>query len=73
MWMVTSWTCRRNEILLKGKGSSLVTFDPRSQECCKLCKEVIEEFHCDLLVLNQSSASLEVLVPSVDKIKHDHF
>ena len=66
---VTSLTSGRIEILLKGKGSSFVTFDPRPQEHCKLGKE---EFRCDLLVLNQSSAFLELLVPSVHKIKHDH-
>ena len=45
---VTSLTSRTNEILLKRKGSSLVTFDPQPQEHRKLGKEVIEEFRCDL-------------------------
>ena len=68
-WLLVWLVYRRNEILLKGKASSLVTFDPRSQEHCKLGKEVIEEFHCDLLVLNQSSASLFHLWT---KLNHDH-
>ena len=29
-------------------------------------------FRCDLLVLNQPCAFLDILVPSVDKIQHDH-
>ena len=38
-----------NQRSRRGPGTSLDIFYPRSQEHCK---EVIEEFHCDLLVLN---------------------
>ena len=51
---------------------TVVRFDPRPPDCCQLTSEAIEKFCCDLLSVNQPSAFLECLVPSVEKIKHDH-
>lgn len=34
--------------------------------------EAVEKLRCDLLSLNQLCAFLDILVPSVDKIQHDH-
>ena len=68
---VASLTHRRN-VILQNKSSSLVSFDPRPLEHRKLGSEVIETLRCDLLALNESSAFLDLLVPSVEKINHDH-
>ena len=69
---VTSLSSRRNEILQNNKNSSLVLFDPRLSGNQKIGNEAIEKLRCDLLSLDQSPAFLDVLVPSVDKIDHDH-
>lgn len=64
---------RRCEILqLHSSGKSLSTFDTRQPTDCKLCESVIEKLHCNLLQLNQHCTFLDTLIPSVDKIAHDH-
>lgn len=64
---------RRCEILQKqSSGKILSTFDPRQPEDRKLCAGAIEKLRCDLLQLNENCAFLDVLIPSVDKITHDH-
>ena len=50
----------------------VVRFDLRPPDYRQLTSEAIEKFCCHLLSLNQPSAFLECLVPSVEKIKHDH-
>ena len=50
----------------------VVRFDLRPPDYRQLTSEANEKFCCDLLSLNQPSAFLEYLVPSVEKIKHDH-
>ena len=70
---VASLSSRREEILLKEKKvSPLVTFDPRPIDQRKIGDEVVEKFRCDLLSLKEPPAFLDSLVPSVEKIKHDH-
>lgn len=70
---VTSLTSRRNELLLKKKKTSpVVSFDPRPVNQRKLGDEAIERFRCDLLSLSEAPAFLDLLIPSVKKIKHDH-
>ena len=64
---------RRSEILqLNSSGKNLSTFDPRQPEDRKLCEGTIEELRCNLLTLNQHCAFLDILIPSVNKIAHDH-
>ena len=61
---------RRSEILqLNSSGKNLSTFDPCQPEDHKLCEGVIEKMRCNLLQLNQHCA---FLIPSVNKIAHDH-
>ena len=70
---VTDLTSRGDDILQKKrKDLPVVTFDLRPPDYRQLTSEAIEKFCCDLLLLIQSSAFLECLVPSVEKIKHDH-
>ena len=56
----------------KRKDLPVVRFDLRPPDYRQLTSEAIEKFCCDLLSLNQPSAFLGCLVPSVEKIKHDH-
>ena len=66
---------RRSDILLReGKGSSLSTFDPRQPHQRMLGTAAVETLCCDLLSLNhgQPCAFLDILVPPLDKIIHDH-
>lgn len=51
---------------------SASTFDPRQPDDRKLGSEALEKLRCDLLSLNQPCAFLNILVPSVEKIRHDH-
>ena len=70
---VTDLTSRRDDNLQKKRKDLLVVrFDLRPPDYRQLTSEAIEKFCCDLLSLNQPSAFLECLVPSVEKIKHDH-
>ena len=32
----------------------------------------LEKLHCDLLSIEQPSGFLSILIPSIEKIKHDH-
>ena len=64
---------RRCEILQKQcSAKSVSTFDPRQPEDRKLCEGAIEKLCSDLLQLDHHCAFLDILIPSVDKIKHDH-
>lgn len=64
---------RRCEILQKECSDKILsTFDPHQPEDRRLCEGAIEKLRCDLLQLNQHCAFLDVLIPSVDKIAHDH-
>ena len=66
-------TSTRDDILQKkGKDLPVVRFDLRPPDYCQLTSEAIENFCCDLLLLIQSSVFLDCLVPSVEKIEHDH-
>ena len=68
----TRFSASEKKILEKENSLSYVAFDPRPPEHRKLHKDAIEELHCDLLAQNEIPAFLELLVPSVDKIKHDY-
>ena len=59
-------------MLREGKGSALSMFDPRQPHQCTLDTTVVETLRCDLLLLNQPCAFLDILVPSLDKITHNH-
>lgn len=50
---------------------SIVSFDPCLLVLHQTSNHVIEKFRCDLS-LDFPTAFLECLVPSIDKIKHDH-
>ena len=54
------------------KGTSAVNFNHRPSDQWQINKKAIENFHCDLLSLPVPCVFLYTLVPSVDKIKHDH-
>ena len=70
---VANLTARRSELLIKeSKSISISTFDPRQPEHRKNSTGAIENLRCDLLSLEQHCAFLDILVPSVDKINHDH-
>lgn len=71
---VATLTSRRIEMLKKvSKSTPVSTFDPHQPDRHKLGSETMEKLHCNLLVLNhQPCAFLDILVPSVDKIRHDH-
>ena len=70
---VANLTSRRSELLIKeSKSTSISTFDPRQPEHRKNGTEAIENLRCGLLSLDQHCAFLDFLVPSVDKINHDH-
>ena len=47
-------------------------YDPCPPEYRQVSLEAVEKLHCDLLSLNQPCAFLDILVPSVDKVMHDH-
>ena len=70
---VADLAARRSDILLReGKGSSLSTFDPRQPHQRTFDTAAVETLRCDLLSLNQPCAFLDILVPPLDKITHDH-
>ena len=70
---VADLAARMSDILLReGKGSSLSMFDPRQPHQRTLDTTAVETLCCDLLSLNQPCAFLDILVPSLDKITHDH-
>ena len=56
----------------ESKSISISTFDPRQPEHRKNSTGAIENLRCDLLSLEQHCSFLDILVPSVDKISHDH-
>ena len=62
---------RRSEIL-KQSTKGLSTFDPRQPEDHQLNNDAIEQLHCELLDSNHPRLFLDILIPSVDKITHDH-
>lgn len=70
---VAKLSSRRSEILKKvSRSTSVSTFDPRPPAHRKLGRDAIETLRCDLLALNQPLAFLDILVPSADKVRHDH-
>jgi len=62
---------RRSEILKQSR-KGLSTFDPRQPEDRKLNEHAIEQFRCELMENNHSCLFLDILIPSADKIAHDH-
>ena len=52
-------------------GSKMV-FDPRPLKFQTFNQQNLEELCCSLLMLEKSLAFLNILLPSVEKIKHDH-
>lgn len=70
---VSDLTTRRCEILKKDvKGHSPGTYDPRRPQYRKMKEETIDWFRCDLFSLKYSCAFLDILVPSLSAIHHDH-
>ena len=47
-------------------------FDPRPKEFRAINPETLENFRCGLLKLNKPCAFTQLLIPSVDKVDHDH-
>ena len=47
-------------------------FDLRQPHQCTLDTTAVETLRCNLLSLNQPCAFLNILVPSLDKITHNH-
>ena len=71
--LVADLAARRSDILLReGEGSSLSMFDPRQPHQHTLDTTAVETLRCDLLSLNPPCAFLDILVPSLDKITHNH-
>ena len=65
---------RRRELLpskIRAKGSKMV-FDPRPLHLRQPDPEAIEKLRCDLLAINKPCAFLNIIVPSVEKVLHDH-
>ena len=62
---------RRSEIL-KQSTKGLSMFDPRQPEDRQLNNNAIEQLRCELLDSNHPCLLLDILIPSVDKITHDH-
>ena len=56
----------------KSTSVTTCTFDPRQPDHWKLSSEAMEKLRCDVLSLNQPCAFLDILVPLVHKIRHDH-
>lgn len=71
---VVQLTSRREVILQKEREEELTvkTFDPRPLYQRHLHVGAIETSCCDLLSLNKPTAFLDILVPSLDKNRHDH-
>ena len=72
---VADLSSRRHEILKterKENSLSPSCYDPRPPEHHRVSLEAVEKLRCDLLSLNQPCAFLDILVPSVDKIQHNH-
>ena len=47
-------------------------FDPRPPSLREADPKALEEFRCDLLGLPQPCGFVNILIPSADKVKHDH-
>lgn len=65
---------RRRELLpskVRAKGSQMV-YDPRPLHLRQPDPQAIEALRCDLLVVNKPCGFSNILVPSVEKILHDH-
>ena len=65
---------RRRELLpskIRGKGSQMV-YDPRPQHLREADNFALENLRCKLLCINKPCALLNVIVPSFQKIAHDH-
>ena len=68
---VADLTSRKGYILQR-KNKSNMNYDPRPLEYRTIGIDTVEELRCNLLSLNQPSAFLDILVPSKEKVKHDH-
>ena len=70
---VSSLSSRKCE-LMKQESShrSLNVFDPRQPEYRKADDKLLEEFRCNLLTINQPCAFLDILIPPIKIIDHDH-
>ena len=65
---------RRRELKpeqFRSRGSKAV-FDPRPLKFRTPCPQRLEELRCNLLKLEKLPSFLNVILPSVDKIQHDH-
>ena len=70
---VAELTSRKSDILQRNKKSNMNgSYNPRPPEYRTLGNNVIEELRCNLVSLNQPSVFLDILVPSKEKVKHDH-
>ena len=70
---ISNLSFRMSELLqIASKSTSDSTFDPRQPNHRNLGCEAMGKLCCDLLSLNQPCAFLDILVPSVDEIRHDH-
>ena len=71
---VAELSSRRDEILKKKNDNVLFhrTYDPRPVEYRIVDNAALEGLRCDLQSLNQRSAFLDILMPSKEKVEHDH-
>ena len=65
---------RRRELLpskVRSKGSGMI-YDPRPLHLREVDPQAIEKLRCDLLKTSQPCGFLNVLIPTKEKIDHDH-
>ena len=65
---------RRRELLpskVRAKGSQMV-YDPRPLHLRQPDPQAVENLRCDLLSINKPCGLSNVLIPSVEKVLHDH-
>ena len=65
---------RRRELLpskVCAKGSQMV-YDPRPLHLRQPDPQAVETLRCDLLAINKPCGFTNIIVPSVEKIRHDH-
>ena len=68
---------RKQEIMPSSRWSPQLTrvpsaFDPRPKSLRTIDTKASEHLRCSLLALNKPCAFLHILVPDIDKVKHDH-
>ena len=71
---VDQLVARRRELLPQKERAhgSRIIFDPRPPSLQEADPKALEEFRCDLLRLGQPCGFVNILIPSADKVKHDH-